>query len=74
MEMMSHNFESFYYALTLRFSQGRDQQHGKSASSGAYGRSDYEERVNAGGASFQGVQSLSNRRVFMHGVYLIDWW
>ena len=74
MEMMSHNFESFPYALSRRFAQGRDQRHGKSASSGAYGRSDYEERVNAGGASFQGVQSLSNRREFMHGVHLIDWW
>ena len=74
MEMMSHNFESFYYALTLRFSQGRDQRHGKSASSGAYGRSDYEERVNAGGAGFQGVHSLQNRRDYMKGVHIIDWW
>ena len=74
MEMMSHNFESFTYALTLRFTQGRDQRHGQSESSGAYGRSDYEERVNASGAAFQAVQSLRNRRECMHGVYLIDWW
>ena len=74
MEMMSHNFESFYYALTLRFTQGKGRLHGKSASSGAYGRSDYEERVNAVGAGFQAVQSLRNRRECMHGVHLIDWW
>jgi len=74
MEMMNHNFACFCYALTLRFAEGRGQTNGRAASSGAYGRSDYRERVNAASAAHQGAKSLSHRRAFMVGVNMIDWW
>ena len=74
MYMMNQNFESFPYALTLRFTQGKGQTNGRAASSGAYGRSDYRERVNAASAAHQGAKSLSHRRAFMVGVNMIDWW
>ena len=74
MEMMKQTFESFRYALTLRFADGRGQANGRAASSGAYGRSDYSERVNAASAANQGAKSLSHRRACMLGVHMIDWW
>ena len=74
MEMMNQNFASFRYALTLRFADGRGQANGRVASSGAYGRSDYRERVNAASAAHQGALSLTHRRECFHGVHMIDWW
>ena len=74
MEMMNQNFAGFRYALNLRYADGREQANGRAASSGAYGRSDYSERVNAASAANQGVKSLSHRRASMLGVHMIDWW
>ena len=74
MEMMNLNFACFRYALTLRFAEGRGQTNGRAASSGAYGRSDYSERVNAASAANQGALSLTHRRECFHGVHMIDWW
>ena len=74
MEMMNQNFEGFRYALNLRYADGREQANGRAASSGAYGRSDYSERVNAASAAHQGALSLTHRRECFHGVHMIDWW
>ena len=56
------NLQTIAYAKKLRFTKGKAQRKGKSASSGAYGLPDYKERVNADRAAYQGVGSLAERR------------
>ena len=68
------NLQTIAYAKKLRFTKGKAQRKGKSASSGAYGLPDYKERVNADRAAYQGVGSLAERRAMMLGVHIFEFW